>query len=29
MYHRAWYEEDGRKVEQVMRIYPVEYFYQE
>jgi len=28
MYHRAWHEEDGRKVEQVMRIYPVEYFYQ-
>ena len=29
MYHRAWRESgEGRKVEQVMRIYPVEYFYQ-
>ena len=29
MYHRAWQEPgEGRKVEQVMRIYPLEYFYQ-
>ena len=28
MYHRTWYDEGKGKTEQVMRIYPPEYFYQ-